>query len=236
MYLYFKDVTIYNVLSSFSLELKEEGIVVISVDNSKDLLLSLIGKKKIDSGKIEMSDRASYLLSFSDNLFFENSVLKEVMVSSNKEKAKYYLEKVGLDASFFSRSPFTLSSGEKRKLMLASILSEERDILILLNPLEHLDHESKREILKTLSSLKNKLIVILSDNISSFASLNPRVIEIKGSVVLDTNTEGYYSLYPEKKDNIFILSEKLKEKKIIENTTSNEDELINRLCHPTQSR
>ena len=61
------------------------------------------------------------------------------------EKAHWALEKVGLGKSFFERSPFELSGGEKRKVAIAGILAMEPKILVVDEPTAGLDPAAAKD-------------------------------------------------------------------------------------------
>jgi len=63
------------------------------------------------------------------------------------KKAHETLIELGLDESFFKRSPFELSGGEKRRVALAGILSIEPDILVLDEPTAGLDYRGVQDIM-----------------------------------------------------------------------------------------
>lgn len=114
--------------------------------------------------------KVGYLFQFSENQLFEESVLKDVMfgpVNFGDDKdtaitrAKKALNLVGIDESFYERSPFELSGGEKRRVAIAGILACEPKYLILDEPTAGLDQKSKSELINLLKSLYESGISIL---------------------------------------------------------------------------
>lgn len=80
------------------------------------------------------------------------------------EKAHKTLIELGLDESFFKRSPFELSGGEKRRVALAGILSIEPDILVLDEPTAGLDYKGVLDIMSIASKMheQGKSIILVT--------------------------------------------------------------------------
>ncbi len=71
--------------------------------------------------------------------------------SADKQQALLALEKTGLK-SLASRSVHTLSGGEKRRLNLATLLTQNPDFYLLDEPVNHLDIKSQLDILHLLQA------------------------------------------------------------------------------------
>ena len=94
---------------------------------------------------------------FPEYQLFEENVEKDVafgpMNFGLKEeealkKAHEALEKVGLNESFFKRSPFELSGGEKRRVAIAGILAIEPKLLIIDEPTAGLDPVGAAQVME----------------------------------------------------------------------------------------
>lgn len=134
----------------------------IHIDNTKKC------KRKLDL--ISLRRNIGFLFQFSENQLFEDSVIKDVMVScknfklseeESKKLAEQALNLVGLDLSFYERSVFDLSGGEKRKVALAGVIVNKPKYLILDEPTSGLDGKSKNEFITLIKKLFNEGISIL---------------------------------------------------------------------------
>ena len=104
------------------------------------------------------------------------------------QKAHEALSLVGLDESFYKRSPFDLSGGEKRRVAIAGILILEPDILIMDEPTAGLDPHGTKIILDLILRLHEagKTIILVThdmDMVLSYAT--DAVVLNKGKVVFE---------------------------------------------------
>ncbi|MEG1822927.1 MAG: ATP-binding cassette domain-containing protein [Clostridiales bacterium] len=104
-----------------------------------------------------------------------------------------YLNKVGLDESYLLRSPFELSGGEKRRVVLASIFAMDTPILLLDEPTVGLDIRGKREltsVIKNLNSVEAKTILWVGHDLAEIITCVKRLIVLsQGEIVLDGKVE-----------------------------------------------
>ncbi|MFS0660244.1 energy-coupling factor transporter ATPase [Niallia alba] len=75
-----------------------------------------------------------------------------VPLEEAKEKAKKVIDLVGLEPSILSKSPFSLSGGQKRRVAIAGILAMEPSVLVLDEPGAGLDPQGKKEIMSLIST------------------------------------------------------------------------------------
>ncbi len=98
---------------------------------------------------------------------------------------------MGLDNSYLNRNPFTLSSGEMRKVAIASILAFNPKVIILDEPTIGLDNKSKENLIKIIKLLKNrykKTIIVVSNDTDLLLKISDHVILLnKGKIVLEGN-------------------------------------------------
>jgi len=151
------------------------------------LLLPTSGSLNIDDFKIEadtkpknlkhLRSRVGLVFQFSEYQLFEETILKDVAFGpknfgfSEEEaiiRAKEALSLVGLDESYYERSPLDLSGGQKRRVAIAGILAIDPEIIILDEPTAGLDPRGAREIIKIFVDLnkekKKTIIIVCHDN------------------------------------------------------------------------
>ena len=98
---------------------------------------------------------------------------------------------VGLNDSYLNRNPFTLSSGEMRKVAIASVLAFNPKIIILDEPTIGLDNKSKNNLIKIIKLLKNrykKTVIIVSNDTDFLLQVVDHVILLdKGRIIYEGN-------------------------------------------------
>lgn len=96
--------------------------------------------------------------------------------------------RLGFDAGRFRHQPFVrLSGGQKQKLLIATALGRDTDILILDEPAANLDPEARSTFFSLLAERQGDTVMLISSHrLDEVASLVNRVIELdQGKVVLD---------------------------------------------------
>ena len=146
----------------------------------------------------KMRFEIGFVLEDPDHQFFTSTIRKEIMIGMSNfkykldKKDKHILESlkiVGLDETYLDRDPFTLSSGEKKLVALASILAFNPKIIILDEFTIGLDYYNKRKIFKLLKMLKrryNKTIIILGNDVDFINEIGDYLYVLEsGKIVLE---------------------------------------------------
>lgn len=147
---------------------------------------------------------------YPEHQLFETDVLSDVCFGPKnlglkkaeaEEQAKKALELVGLDESYYKRSPFDLSGGQKRRVAIAGVLAMKPKMLILDEPTAGLDPQGRNEILELISRLRDRsgiTIVLVSHSMEDVAENVDRMIVMnKGSMAFDGTPKEVFAHYRE---------------------------------------
>lgn len=138
----------------------------------------------------ELRRHIASIFQFPEYQLFEETVEKDVAFGLKNygvkeeeaiKKGHNALKLVGLDESFYQRSPFELSGGEKRRVAIAGILVLDPEILILDEPTAGLDPQGTKIILDLISDLnKNgKTIIIVTHDMNIVLNYADDVVVLK---------------------------------------------------------
>ncbi len=150
----------------------------------KGLLKPSRGRVVSPRGEIgDLRKEMGFLFQFPEDLFFNDTVFKEITYGARKRELENIEEKINgiidllsLDRKILDSSPFNLSYGEKRLVALASILIWEPSYLILDEPFSGIDWQFRSRIAEVIKSLKEKVgIMIISQELDNFISFVDRV-------------------------------------------------------------
>ncbi len=170
-----------------------------------------IGDTIIKPGKNKRSlkmlrQKVGMVFQFPESQLFAETVEKDICfgplnfgvpLKKAKEIARTVLEQVGLEPEILSKSPFSLSGGQKRRVAIAGILAMEPDVLVLDEPGAGLDPKGKKEILSIISALHHKrgmttvLVTHDMDDVAMYAD-DVMVME-KGQIVIHDKMRKVFS-------------------------------------------
>ncbi len=170
---------------------------------SGKVLIDGVSTTKNDASIFEIRKKVGIVFQYPEHQFFEENIYKEIAFGPKNfgfEGSKLNntilksLNMIGLSASVLSKSPFTLSGGEKRKVAIASVIACEPQYIILDEPTSGLDPASVKNFVKTLESLKKmgKTIIVVTHSVDfSLQNADRALIMSKGKITFDGNIQGF---------------------------------------------
>lgn len=201
-------------LKNVSLKIEKGGFVGIigHTGSGKSTLLNVIsGLIKPDEGAVlvdgtditklkapmkALSGKVGIVFQYPEYQLFEDTVYKDIAFGpTNMGLGKEETEKRVLEAAeitnispeLFSRSPFELSGGQKRRVAIAGILSMKPDVLILDEPAAGLDPLGRKEITCQIKAMHEKMgltVLLVSHSMEDVAELCDKAIVMSGGEVI----------------------------------------------------
>jgi cobalt transport protein ATP-binding subunit len=105
-----------------------------------------------------------------------------------ERRVRVALCQVGLPG-FERRSPFHLSTGEKKRVALATVLSMDSELIVLDEPTTNLDPKGRREIIELLSGIQRSMILVTHDFDMAERLCRRAIVMSKGKIVADGQTQ-----------------------------------------------
>ena len=173
-----------------ALLIPDEGNIVIND-------ITITNNKRKNKRISELRKQVGLVFQFPEYQLFEETVLKDVSFglknfgykqAEAEAKAKEALTKVGINESYYERSPFELSGGERRKVAIAGIISTNPDVLVLDEPTAGLDAKATKEIMSLVKSMheEGKTIILVSHDMELVVEHASRVIVLQeGKISFD---------------------------------------------------
>lgn len=218
------------VLRNFSVDFSQEGVTVIigpSGTGKSTLLRCINGLEPIDSGDIIVNGlsvkekknlkriRLTCGMVFQQTVLFphlnviENLTLSPIKLMGMKkreaeEKARYYLNKVGLISKEKSKHN-ELSGGEQQRIAIARALMMDPKALLLDEITSALDPEMSTEVLRILEQLAadGTCMLIVTHEMSFARRVSNRVLFLeKGSLVCDEPTERFFTVVRKENERV----------------------------------
>ena len=119
-------------------------------------------KKKRDKKLKPLREKVGLVFQFPEYQLFEETIEKDVAFGPKNfgdsdevalEKAHEALKLVGLDESFYKRSPFEISGGEKRRVALAGVLAMKPKYLVVDEPTAGLDPLGAKKLMELFTKI-----------------------------------------------------------------------------------
>jgi len=150
--------------------------------------------------------RIGVLFQFPEHQFFHETAYDELVFAAKnllhtdeqdiQERALGIITGLNLDMAMLKEvSPFYLSSGEKRRLAIASALMIFPEIVIMDEPTAGMDAQGRREFVRIIESLQDTTVVVVTHNQEDFLGIIDRIIGLSdGFKVIDVSRDGLIDL------------------------------------------
>ena len=205
---------------------KGDVVSILGVSGSgKSTLLRCINLLETPSGNIyyhgqDICERGFSLTSYrakvgmvfqSFNLFANLTVLENCIVGQRKvlrrskeeaeEKAKFYLEKVGM-LPYISAKPRQLSGGQKQRVAIARALAMEPEVLLFDEPTSALDPQMVGEVLAVMRRLASEglTMIVVTHEMAFARDVSTRVVFMKDGVICEEGTPEDIFVNPKKEE------------------------------------
>ena len=143
--------------------------------------------------------KVGMVFQFPEYQLFAETILKDVMFGPKnfgmkdeeaKEVAIKSLKDVGIPESYFEKSPFELSGGEKRRVAIAGIIASNPDVLVLDEPTAGLDPNGKKEIMALVKKFheNGKTIIIVTHDMDLVLNFAKTVIVLNDAKLIEVTT------------------------------------------------
>ena len=154
----------------------------------------ITSKKNKNKNIKNLRKSLAIVFQFPEYQLFEETVEKDVafgLKNYGVKEADAILEAhkalniVGIDESFYKRSPFELSGGEKRRVAIAGIIALKPDILVLDEPTAGLDPDGSKIILNLIEKFnkEGKTIILVTHDMNIVLNHSDHVIVLNEGVV-----------------------------------------------------
>ena len=167
-----------------------------------------IWEEKYDRRKLR--SEVGLVFQYPEHQLFESDVLSDVCFGpmnqglsweEAEKEARKALAHVGFKEEYFSKSPFELSGGQKKRVAIAGVLAMNPKILILDEPTAGLDPKGRDEILdqiQLLHKMRGITIILVSHSMEDIAKYVERLVVMNhGEAVFDDTPRKVFSHYQE---------------------------------------
>ena len=144
--------------------------------------------------------RVGLVMQYPEHQLFEETVYKDIafgphnMGLSQEEVdacVREAAEFAGISSELLERSPFDLSGGRKRRVVIAGIIAMRPDVLVLDEPAAGLDPRGRDSIFQNIKNYQQKsgkTVVVVSHSMEDMARYAENIVVMKDARVLKTGT------------------------------------------------
>lgn len=144
-----------------------------------------LSQKGVDLKRIRM--QVGLVFQYPEHQLFGETIYEDIAFgprnmklsdSEVEQRVARAMERVGLDSSLRTRSPFSLSGGQARRVALAGVLAMEPRVLILDEPTAGLDPRGREEILSLVRSFPalGMTVILVSHSMDDVAEIADKVL------------------------------------------------------------
>lgn len=166
------------------------------VTADKEIIKRLKKEKNIKKRELKrfshLRKEVGMVFQFPEYQLFSDTIIKDVMFGplnfglseeEAKKRAIEALDEVGIDYTYYEKSPFEISGGEKRRVAIAGIIASSPSILVLDEPTVGLDPNGKKEILSLIKKIHEKgtTIIIVTHDMDVVMEYASKVVVLKDS-------------------------------------------------------
>ncbi len=185
-----------------TLMLALSGLIPHSIKGNLNGNVFVLGKDTKNSSMIELSQKIQILFQSPESQLFALNVEDEITFGLENLNMPWFeierrldnvLELLNIE-DLRNRSIEELSSGQKQRVALASILAMEPKILLFDEPTANLDQPSIRKLIDLIKELKKRhTIIIVEHNVGMIKEICDRVLLIdNGKVLVEGRTENVF--------------------------------------------
>ncbi|CAG9613150.1 L-cystine import ATP-binding protein TcyC [Bacillus rhizoplanae] len=182
------------------LETPNSGVIRIgdeTLDFSKKMTKRDIVKLRTKTGMVFQHHNLFPHFTALENVMEGLITVKKVSKEKAKEKAEYFLRKVGLGDKM-DLYPFQLSGGQQQRVGIARALAMEPQVILFDEPTSALDPELVQEVLKVMRELAQEgmTMVIVTHEMRFAHQIANRVIFMDGGVIVEQGTPEEVLVHP----------------------------------------
>ena len=156
--------------------------------------INIRAKKKDRKINKNLRKKVGFVFQFPEYQLFDETVIKDVCYGPINfgftkeealEKAKKALTEMGIDETFYDRSPFELSGGEKKRVATAGILASEPEIIIFDEPTVGMDPHRREQVVNLLKRLnkEGKTIILVSHDMDLVLECADKVYVLQDGLI-----------------------------------------------------